>query len=245
MVSQRVSAPVPDGSASADLHLPDGRGPWPVVVFYMDAFGLRPALTTMAARLVSSGFAVLQPDLYWRSGPFAPFDPSTAFVDAAERARIFALMNSFSPAQVIADTAALLDAIDGPATPTDRVGLVGYCMGGRQATFVAAGLGTRVAAMASIHGGGLVRPGPASPHLGGPKISATLYFAVADDDPSCTAADCEALGAALSEAGVSHEIERYLGARHGFAVPDSPAFDDAAAARHWERVVALFERTLR
>jgi carboxymethylenebutenolidase len=234
-----VTAPVPDGAATAHLLLPDAPRPAPLVVLYMDAFGVRPTLFEMAGRLVDAGYAVLLPDLYWRSGPFAPFDPSTAFVDPGERARIFGLMNAVSPAQVIADTAALLDALDPAQVRTDAVGLLGYCMGGRQALFVAAALGPRVAAMASIHGGGLVRPDPSSPHLGAPRITATLYFAVADDDASCTAADCEVLRAALTAAGVAHTLELYPGDRHGFAVPDSPAFDADAAERHWARVTAL------
>lgn len=245
MIQQRIEVRVPDGTADGLFFRPDGDGPVPLVVFYMDAFGLRPALTAMAERLVGHGYAVVQPNLYWRSGPYAPFDPNTTFSNPSERARVFGLMNGFSPAQVIAEAPAFLDAVSGPSVRTDRVGLVGYCMGGRQAFFVAGGLGERVAAMACIHGGGIVKNDPSSPHLAAPRIRAELYFAVADKDPACTPADCEVLAATLTAAGVTHRIEHYPGALHGFAVPDFPIYVEAAAERHWERVLALFDATLR
>ena len=245
MIEESLRYQTPDGEADGRLFLPEGAGPWPLVVFCMDAFGLRPALRTMAARLVAAGYAVVQPNLYWRSGSFAPFDAATTFGDPPERARIMGLMGAVEPSKVAADTAALLDQLAADdRVRTGAVGLLGYCMGGRQALFLAAALGDRVAAMASIHGGGLVRPDPTSPHLGAPRIRARCYFGVADQDASCTAADCEVLGAALSAAGVAHEIELYEGARHGFAAPDMSVFDEAASERHWSAVLGLFGQTL-
>jgi carboxymethylenebutenolidase len=58
--------------ASAPKHT----GPWPAVVMYMDAFGIRPALGDMAERLASHGYVVALPNLYHRT-PFAPFEPKT------------------------------------------------------------------------------------------------------------------------------------------------------------------------
>jgi carboxymethylenebutenolidase len=245
MIETLVHLPTPDGVAHAKLFLPEGAVGAPLIVSYMDAGGLRTAMTALAAPLVAAGYAVLQPELYWRSGPYAPFDAATVFSDPPERARVFALMNALSPDQVIADTALWLTALDSnPAVDARRVGVVGYCMGGRMALFVAAALADRVVAMASIHGGGLVRPTPTSPHLGAPNIRGTLYFGVADDDASCTAEDCATLGDALTAAGVPHEIELYPGATHGFAVPDFTVYDAAAAARQWDKVLALFAATL-
>ena len=231
----------PDGVGDGRCFFPDGDGSWPLVVFCMDAFGLRPALTTMAARLVAAGYVVAQPNLYWRSGPFAPFDARTAFGDPPERARILGLMNALQPSQVGVDVEALLDvlAVD-PRVAPGPVRLLGYCMGGRQALFLAARLGRRASALACIHGGGLVRPDPTSPHLGAAKIRARCYFAVADQDSACTPADCETLGAALSAAGVVHTIEHYPGYLHGFAAPDMRVYDPVASERHWARVLDLF-----
>lgn len=240
-----LSVPSPEGVIEARFFLPDGAGPHPLVVFLMDAFGLRPALTSMAERLVGAGYAVLQPNLYWRTGAFAPFDPRTTFSEPGERARVMGLMNSFTPAQVAADVDALLEALNGdPAVREGPVGVLGYCMGGRQGLFLVAHLGERAAALASIHGGGLVRPDPSSPHRGAARVRARCYFAAADHDGSCTPADRVALGEALQAAGVRHTIELYEGHLHGFAVPDMAVYDAGAAERHWERVLALFAAEL-
>jgi carboxymethylenebutenolidase len=245
MIERDLTWPTPDGTANGRLFLPDGEGPFPLVVFCMDAFGLRPALTTMAERLVAAGYAVAQPNLYWRSGPFAPFDARTTFSDPNERPRLMALMNAFTPAMVGSDTDALLAALaSDPRIRRGPVGLLGYCMGGRQAFYLAAHLGDRAAAMASIHGGGLVRPDPGSPHLGAPRIRARCYFAVADRDNGCTPEDCRVLDEALTAAGVRHEIELYPGALHGFAAPDMSVFDAKAAEHHWDKVLALLSATL-
>jgi len=245
MAYRDIALKRPEGVLDARMHLPSGAGPWPLVVFYMDAFGLRLALDAMASRLTSAGYAVLQPNLYWRSGGFAPFETAKAFSDPGERARIMALLNSVRIEDVVPDTLALVDEVsrDG-GVKTQRFGCVGYCMGGRVAFGVAAALGERVAACASIHPGGLVTDEPTSPHRNVAGIRARLYLGVADQDRSCTPEHQQALRDALEAARVRFVLEVYDGAQHGFAVPDHSVHDPAAAERHWERVLDLFGEEL-
>ena len=47
---------------------PDGAGPWPAVIFYMDAPAIRPAMFQMSQRLADHGYFVLLPDMFWRVG---------------------------------------------------------------------------------------------------------------------------------------------------------------------------------
>src|SRR5688572_28976003 len=149
---ERVAVAVEGGVADGRLFVPDGAGPFPLVVQYMDAGGLRPAMSDMAARLVSAGYAVVQPNLYWRAGPYAPFDLRTVWTDPVERARIKALMDGFTPAQAMADTRAFVAHVAAdPRVRTDRIGAVGYCMGGRMTFYAASELADLVVAGASIH----------------------------------------------------------------------------------------------
>lgn len=250
MSESPLEARVADGVVQARLVLPDApSGPLPLAVFYMDAGGMRPAMSAMAQRLADAGYAVLLPDLYWRNGPYAPFDARTLFTDPDQRVRVRAMMDALTKDQVVGDTRALLDALaaDPRLRPgaTDRVGVVGYCMGGRMAFVAASRLADRVAAAASIHGGGLVTAEPDSPHLGAPRIRGRLYFGVADEDASCSPEHQAGLRAALDAAGVRYQLELNPGARHGYAVPDFPVYDAAAAERHWERVLALFGAEVR
>ncbi len=231
--------PTPDGEGDGVVVFADR--PAPLVILTMDAFGVRPTLTAIAERFAALGYVVAVPNLYWRAGPFEPFEPRTTFGDPSERARVQGLMGAVTPAVVAADTDALIAALHAdPRVVAGPVGLLGYCMGGRQAFYLASHLGDRAAAMASIHGGGLVRADSASPHLRANRIRARCYFAVADKDASCTAADCVTLGGALTAAGVRHEIELYPGALHGFAMDDMSVYDAPSSERHWARVGSLF-----
>jgi carboxymethylenebutenolidase len=104
---------------------------------------------------------------------------------------------------------------------------------------VPGGLGRKVAAAASFHGGTLAVAGdPSSPHLLAARVTATVYVAGAKDDDSFTADQAELLERALTDAGIDHILEFYP-ARHGFAVPDNPTYDTQADARHWEALHEL------
>lgn len=246
MIEKRLELGTQEGTVEGGLFLPDGEGPWPLVVFYHDAGGLRPALATMAERLTKAGYAVVQPNLFWRAGPFAPFDMGAVFSDPEERKRLMELLHAVSTEKAMSDTRHLVEE----AAADDRIraetfGCLGYCMGGRMAFLAAAEFPSRVVAAASIHGGGLVSEEDDSPHLRADRIGAVLYLGVADEDRSCTADHQTTLRRALDEAGVRYTLELYAGARHGFAIGDLPVYDPDAAERHWERVLALFDAELR
>jgi carboxymethylenebutenolidase len=230
-----------DGVAEAWIHRPEGTGAFPAIVYYVDAGGLRPSVHQMAERLAALGYAVLLPDVFYRSGEFPPVDMKTIFSMPEERARLMARIQSLDVDSAMRDAKAWMEAIlSQPGVAGDRVGSVGYCMGGRLA-FTAAGTHPElVAACACIHGGGLVTDKPDSPHANASKIRARLYFGVADNDGSCTPEHQGALASSLGAAHVAYQIELYQGKSHGFAVPDMPVYDAEAAERHWERVAALF-----
>jgi carboxymethylenebutenolidase len=116
-------------------------------------------------------------------------------------------------------------------------------MGGRTAVVVAGRLPDRVAAAASFHGGGLVTDSEDSPHLRAEDIQAVVYVAGAENDGSFTAEHAEQLEKALTAAGVDHKIETYPAA-HGYAVPDNPSYDAAAADRHWTAMREFFGANL-
>src|SRR4030095_1376988 len=83
----------------------------PPVILYMDAFGIRPHLAEMAQRLASSGYFVVVPNLYYRSGAFAPFDPKLVSADGPERDRFKSMIQSINDTKVMQDTGAVLSMI--------------------------------------------------------------------------------------------------------------------------------------
>ncbi len=216
------------------------------MILYPDAGGTRAVFRQMGARLARDGYAVLVPDVYHRSGGYEPFSMDTAFTDPDERARLFALVMSLSPAMVVADAEAFVAFLASrPEVAEGPIGTTGYCMGGRLSLFVAGHLGATIGAAASFHGGRLaVEDDPGSPHQFAPGVRAVVYVGAAENDASFDDDQRARLHAAYDAAGVEHTIEDYPAA-HGFAVADNPTYDEAAAERHWQALTSLYAATLR
>jgi carboxymethylenebutenolidase len=230
-----------DGHSPGTLHVPDGDGPWPGVLVFPDAGGVRETFGQMGDQLAGLGYVVLVPDIYYRSGEWAPFDAATLFTDPAERARMFGLVKRLTNDAIIADAGAYADfLLARPEVSGSAIGTTGYCLGGRMSLVAAGGLGRTIAAAASFHGGRVaVAEDPSSPHLAADRITATVYVAGAIEDGSFTTEQAGLLDSALTGAGVEHTVEFYP-AHHGFAVPDNPTYDAEAAARHWEALGRLY-----
>jgi carboxymethylenebutenolidase len=229
-----------DGRCPTHVYHPEGRGPWPGVIVYMDAIGIRPAMMEIAERIADAGYYVLLPDVFYR----VEFDTSQGmkvFTDPdARRDLMTRVMPSASHANVMRDTDALLAHLDAqPNVRAERIGITGYCMGGRLAVYAAGHFGDRVAAAAAYHPGGLATDAPDSPHRLAPHMKGRIYVAGAIKDPNFDDAQKARLEQALTEAGVDHKIETY-NALHGFVPRDTPVHDDAAEARHWETLLELF-----
>lgn len=247
MPTEEVTIRTRDGDCRAYVMLPtvDGDGPWPAVIFYGDAGGIRPAMLDMAQQLADAGYLVLLPDLFYRYGPYGPLVPKEVFKGDVG-AILGPLMATTGNDKAAGDTAAFLAYLD---TRKDiagvKVGGVGFCMGGGMAIAAAATYPRRFAAVASFHGGNLATDVPISPHLLVPALAAEVYIASADKDDSYPAAMGARLEDALTRAGVHYRAEMYAGAFHGWMVPDFPVYDHDAAGRGWKAMVALFDRTLR
>ena len=234
----------PDGVCQTHVFEPDGRGPWPAVLMYMDGIGMRPALWEVADRIAQQGYVVLLPNLFYRVGYNAEYGV-TVFSDPEKRADLMTrIIPSASAANVMRDSETFFELLD--RTPTvrqGRIGVTGYCLGGRLSMYAAGHFGDRIAAAAAYHPAGLATDSPDSPHRLAPQMKARVYVGAAMEDRSFDEAQQQRFDEALSDAGVEHTIETY-NARHGFVPPDTPAHDPAAAKRHDETLFALLRETL-
>ena len=198
----------------------------------------------MARRFATAGYYVVLPNLYYRSGVME-LGPLPRNADDPARQRMMDLMASLTIPMIMRDTQALLNFIDTqPAASKGPMGCVGYCMSGQFAINAAATFPDRIAAAASIYGVLLVTDRDDSPHLAARKAKAELYFGCAENDHWAPLEMVETLTQSLSAAGVDAEVELYPKVEHGFAFPQRPAYDKAAAERHWSRLLALFRRRL-
>ena len=245
MTQRSVEIETPDGMCPAVLSVPDGLGPWPAVIMFPDAGGMRDTMRHMGERLSGLGYIVLVPDFYYRNGPYDPIDMRTGFQDKESREQIMAMMRGYTAEMFLRDAVALVDYLDSmPEKKAGGIGTTGYCMGGRLSLIAAGHLGGRIAAAASFHGGNIAKEDdPDSPHHKAGALKCTVYVAGAIEDQSFPDEQKDLLGKTLTEAGVSHTIETYS-AHHGFAVPDNPTYDEAAAERHWQAMERLFGSVL-
>ncbi|UXY25753.1 dienelactone hydrolase family protein [Streptomyces sp. HUAS TT20] len=242
-----VDIPTEDGTADAYLaHPGDGR-PRPAVLFYPDAYGLRPYLRSMADRLAAAGYTVLVPNVLYRHGRTPVVDLPEFIdpgVDPTLWERVGPLVRSLTPDRVERDAGAYLRRLaDSPMVAAGPVAVTGYCMGARLSLLTAGTYPDRVAAAAGFHGGRLATETPDSPHLVAEHITAELYFGHADHDPSLPEEQIERLENALTAAGVRHRCEVYPGAQHGYTMADTPAYDREADERHWAALLDLLDRT--
>jgi carboxymethylenebutenolidase len=240
MNGTRIGMPTSLGTIEAYISHPVGPGPWPAVLFFMDGLGWRPALFAMADRLASYGHYVLLPNMFWRAGPMAPFDPTTVFAGGPERERLMAVINALPDRIAMSDTVSFLSFLEEQPAVREarRIACVGYCMGGGFALNAACLFPDSIIAAASFHGGRFLTA-PEAPEAIAKLLRARVYIGVADGDRHHTPDITRRLAAALEKAKVRYAIEDYAGAAHGFAVPDTPAYNAFADAQHWDRLLAL------
>jgi carboxymethylenebutenolidase len=244
MIDQQIDIQTRDGKTTTFISHPERGGPFPIILFYMDAPAIREELRDMARRLATSGYYVMLPNMYYRKGVME-LGPLPADPESPERKRMFELMHSLTIPLVMDDTRALLDfAATQEAASKGPIGTVGYCMSGQYAVNAATHFPDRVKAAASIYGVALATDKPDSPHLAGKKTKAELYFGCAETDVYAPMETVEKVKQTMKADGANAEVEIYPGTHHGFAFPKRPVYNRDAAERHWERLLALYRRNL-
>jgi carboxymethylenebutenolidase len=254
MPTTMIEISTKDGPCAVEVVTPEGAGPWPVVIELCDAAGLRPAQTRIAERLAKLGYVVFVPDLFHRSPPLSSLIEGEltlaaigkVFADPDRRLEFMQgwYLPALSYANLTTTIGAVLSHIAKRPDVKDaqgRVAITGYCMGGNAAFRAATIFGDRIAATAAFHPGGLVTDQADSPHTRAASIKSRLYLgpAIGDLPPEAEAK----LRAALEAGHVSFVIEHY-DANHGYAVPDAPSYDEAAAERHHAALAQLLRETL-
>ncbi len=124
-----------------------------------------------------------------------------------------------------------------------KAGVQGYCMGGPLSFRTAAAVPNRIGAVATFHGGGLVTKEPSSPHLLIPSTKATYLVAVAQNDDARAPEDKDVLKAAFAAAKRPATVEVFP-ADHGWCVPGSQVYNQAAAERAWSELTKLYKASL-
>jgi carboxymethylenebutenolidase len=237
----------PDGMLPVFTVRPEGDGPFPLALLYMDGIGFRDQIRANARRFAAEGFFVAAPDLYYRSGEGIAIDMrslAASGFQGPEADRMRQIMATASPDGVARDTEAIVAELGrDPAAETSAPVLVGYCFGARMSLHVASARDD-VAAAAGIHPGALVTDAEDSPHRELASVHGDLYFAFAENDRTATPEAVDAFRDAIAAQGLRGEVERLPGTSHGFAMADQAVYDEDACERHYAKTVELWRGAL-
>jgi carboxymethylenebutenolidase len=210
-----------------------GDEPRAAVIVIQEAFGVNDHIQDVARRAAAAGYLAVAPAMFHRAGGgTAPYD---------DFSQVMPLFEGVSDDGILADADAIIDHLTGLGFPADRIGVVGFCFGGRVTFLVAArrALGASV----GFYGGGIATSG----FLPFPALieeSATLQTPwlglFGDLDQSIPVESVEALRGALADASVATEVVRYADAEHGFHCDARPSYNEAAAKDGWTRALDWF-----
>ena len=240
MIEREIQVTTEDGVMPTFVFHPEVDGPHPVVLYLMDAPGIRPALRDMASRLATAGYYVMLPYLYYRGGPFQEFGQSDEDMHRRQD-----LMGTITPTNIIPDRS----RCSMRPRPTRRRATA------RSAWWAFACVaGSRCRSLVACQSGlprrrrSTVRGSCATPPTlriwASTRCSAEVHLAWVKGDPTAPAETIPVLRGALDGAGVRYTFDLVTGAQHGFAPPGGERYDRTASERHWERVHSLFRRKL-
>jgi carboxymethylenebutenolidase len=239
ITSGMVQVSAPDGAMSALLARPAVDGKYPGVVVVQEAFGLNEHIKDIAARLAREGYVTLAPDLYYRE--------KNAVVGYDNLQEAIRLMMGLSDANIVNDMGAALSYLQQqPAVRADRIGVTGFCMGGR-VSFLTACLNPTVKAAVPFYGGGI---GGAMPPAKAPldyadKLTAPVMLFFGEKDAFIPLDEVERIKTRLAELKKNAEVIVYPGADHGFFCNERASYHAESAKDAWGRLLKFFEKHLK
>jgi carboxymethylenebutenolidase len=247
LVAEMVSYPAPDGfDLPAYVARPEGDGPFPVVIVASEIFGLHAYIQDVCRRLAKAGYAAIAPAFFVRVEDPAPL---------ADMQRIQAIVAAAGYEQVMGDIAATLEWASGQLwANSDKVGITGFCWGGKVVWQAAARFPAIDAGVAWY---GRLAPSPtatpAQVEAGRPypvdladELKGVVIGNYGGQDQGIPNDSVAAMQAALTAAGASESgIKLYADAPHGFHADYRASYRAADAADGWARLLALFEAKLK
>jgi carboxymethylenebutenolidase len=217
----------PTGSARRDAYLarPEGSGPFPGVVVIHEAYGLNENIKDIARRFANEGYVALAVDLFSsqnRAVCMARFMGGMIF-------------NSLNHQGIRNLKAALTFLTEQSGVDGERLGAVGYCLGGSFAIAWAC-TDNRLKAIAPYYG---MNPRPLK------AVERLCPVVGSYPTGDFTTKPGEQLNVELDRYNIPHDIKIYPGARHSFFNDQRPNYDEAAAADSWQRVLAFFKEHIK
>jgi carboxymethylenebutenolidase len=228
IVTERVRVEVSDGTAmDAYVARPSGGGPYPGLLVLQEIFGVNAHIRDVAERLAREGYVTLAPDLFHRQ--FPNYDETYEDIPAS-----VALAMRYTGDQAEADLKAAYERLRGiEGVQADRIGALGFCMGGRLA-FVANAVAPLRAAV-SFYGGGIATD---KLHLA-ERLSGPMLFFWAGKDTYIPIEQHRSLTDTLAKLEKPFVSVEMSSVNHGFFCDARSDYDAAASAQAWPLTLAF------
>ena len=242
ITSGMVQVPGESGALSSFLARPTAEGKHPAVVVVMEAFGLNGHIKDVAGRLAREGYVTLAPDMYYRE--------KNAVVGYDNLQEAIRLMMGLWDDKIVQDMGGAISYLQQqPFVRADRIGVTGFCMGGR-ITFLTACKNPAVKAAAPFYGGGIgsaqaSERTPKAPLDYADTLTAPLLLFFGESDPFIPLDEVEKIKRRLADLKRTAETVVYPGAPHGFFCNERDSYRADAAKDAWDRLLKFFGKHLK
>ena len=240
--TERVHVNVDGKTMGGYLARPADGAPRPGVLVFMEIFGVNSHIRDVTERVAREGYVALAPDFFHRTGPGVEYG-----YDEKGMTEGIKLLGALKADEIVADARAALSFLKRQNfVKGDKLGAMGFCIGGH-VTYLTA-CETEVKAAASFYGGGIVNAqgfgGGASTVSRTNKISGRILCLFGAKDAHIPLSQVDAIRAELEKHRIRHEVVVYPQADHGFFCDQRASYDKAAVEDAWVKVKKLFAEEL-
>jgi carboxymethylenebutenolidase len=222
---------------------PTAPGKYPGVVLIHHMPGWDEWITEAVRKLALHGFATISPHLYFREGPGTPDDLAAKARDKG----------GVSDAQVVGDVAGAAAFLRARPESNGKVGVIGFCSGGRHAYLAACKLPKEINACVNCWGGNVVvddpkllnEMRPVAPIEMTNDLACPVLGLFGNDDQNPNRDHVNRLEEALKKAGKNYDFHRYDGCGHAFFNAARVAYRPEQAADGWAKVMAFYNKHLK
>jgi len=232
-----VTIPTATGAMGGYRAKPATGSSFPVVIVIQEVFGVHEWIKDVCRRFAKEGYLAVAPDHYFRQGKLE------GLTDV--QTQIMPIVMRKPDAELISDLDATAAWAGTDGGDMNKLGVTGFCRGGRN-TIVYAAASSRPKAAVAWYGGNLVAPEKHEFLTNRPvdvasQIKCPLLGLYAGDDPGIPPEHVEQLRAALAKSSQKWEIVVYPGAKHGFLADYRASYSAEASAQAWPRCLAWFK----
>jgi carboxymethylenebutenolidase len=236
--TETVTLSAPDGPMPAHLCRPTSGGPYPGVIVIQEAFGLNGHIKDVAERIAREGYVTMAPDLFYRFGsPIVPYEDIPKAIGYIQKLDDGKVMTEVGA--VIAHLKTLRDVRG------DRIGITGFCMGGRVTFQAACHHAAEIKAAVSFYGGGIAADVPNAPLNSADRIRCPILCLFGETDALIPLEQTQKVEDTLRRLGKTFEVKVYEGAGHGFFCNERGSYHADSAKDAWEKTKVWFSNHLK